>query len=312
MIAFSCPHCGKSFRVEEGLAGRRARCKNCGTVTRLPLLAETAASALSRPIAAIEEPAVRRPAGRRKRKKIDSSAVKSLAIGFLLACLALVIPPARFVLHVLITVIHELGHTATSWLCGSPAVPSFDLTYGGGVSFSVARQPILILLIYAGFSFLAFRARENRRALCALLAVIGLYSVVVFSPLRGLLTSAMGHGAELLVAGIFLYRGLSGSQILRSQERPLYAFVGFYIVLSDAAFAFQLMTSREHRQAYGEEKGGGHWMDFSRIADEYLHTRLEFVAALFLLACVFTPLAALVVHRFNRRSEHVLSGPFHN
>ena len=133
------------------------------------------------------------------------------------------------------------------------------------------------------------------------LAVIILYSAVVFSSLRDVLITTMGHGAELLFAGIFLYRALSGSQVLRSEERPLYAFLGLYIVLADARFAYRLITSPEYREDYGSAKGGGHWMDFSQIADEQLHIRLEVVAALFLLACVLTPLAAFLAHQYRRR-----------
>jgi hypothetical protein len=36
-------------------------------------------------------------------------------------------------------------------------------------------------------------------------------------------------------------------------------------------------------------------MDFTRVADAYLHGRLDVVAALFLLACTLTPLAAFLL-----------------
>jgi hypothetical protein len=62
------------------------------------------------------------------------------------------------------------------------------------------------------------------------------------------------------------------------------------------------MTSHQRRQDYAAEKGGGHWMDFSRIADEHLHTSLQSVAALFLLACVLTPVVAFLVYRFKPRA----------
>jgi hypothetical protein len=301
MIAFTCPFCDKLFQVDEGLAGRRSRCKQCGTVTRILAPAAAAASVLPRLAAPKPEVSPRRATRKRDRKAIDRSAVTSLAIGFGLACFAFFVPLASFVLHVLITVIHELGHVATAWIMGSPAVPSFDLTYGGGISHLFARQPVLIFLIYGALAALAFRERHYRPVLCTVLAVIILYSAVVFSPLRDLLITTMGHGAELLFAGIFLYRALSGSQVLRSEECPLYAFLGLYVVLADAGFAYRLITSPEYREEYGEAKGGGHWMDFSRTADEHLHVRLEVVAALFLLACVLTPVAAFLVHQYRRR-----------
>ena len=36
-IAFSCPRCGRSYQVEAQLAGKKARCKDCQEVMRVPL-----------------------------------------------------------------------------------------------------------------------------------------------------------------------------------------------------------------------------------------------------------------------------------
>ncbi len=302
MIAFTCQGCGKPFHVEEELAGRRYRCKQCGAMARIPVVEVPFLPARSS--SAPPEVAPKRAKARRKKSKskaMDRDALKSLAIGVGLAVVALAVPLVGFVPAVLMTVIHELGHVATSWLFACPALPSFDLTYGGGVSHRVGQQPLLVLLIYVAFASAIVRSRDNRPALVVRLIFVVVYSFVAFSPLRELLIVAMGHGTELLIAGIFLYRALSGSQILRGGERPLYAFVGLYIILSDVRFAYQLMTSQEHRDAYGDAKGGGHWMDFSRLADEHLHLRLESVAAIFLLACVLTPLAAFLVDHVQRR-----------
>jgi hypothetical protein len=302
MITYTCVGCGKRYQADEGLAGRRSRCKPCGTLTTIPMPAglPLLAVPISAPITEVSPPRTPR---RRKPKAIGRDAWTSLAIGLGLAVIALLIPLVGFVVDVLITVIHELGHVATAWIFGSPAVPSFDLSYGGGVSYTFGRQPILILLIYAALAGLAFRARDERPVLFTILVVVAVYSCAVFSPLRDLLITAMGHGAELLFAAVFLYRALSGSQILRSQERPLYAFLGFYIVLAQARFAYRLIASREYREDYGLAKGGGHWMDFSRIANEHLHVRLEVVAGLFLIVCALTPLTAFLIHRNRRRRK---------
>jgi hypothetical protein len=301
MIEFSCEGCGKSFEVDDSLAGRRSRCKQCGAVTRIPA---------SEPVLEVLAPLplpVPEAAPKRKRKKkarkpgtIDRDAWISLGVGSGLAVLALAVPLIGFVIHVLMTVIHELGHTATAWLFASPAMPSFDLSYGGGVSLILARQPILVVAAYGVFAYLLFRARGDRPELLKWSIAAGLYTLVMFSPLRGLLITAMGHGSELLFAGIFLHRALSGNQILRGEERPLYAFLGLFILLYDSRFAFDLMSSRAHRVAYGDAKGGGHWMDFEVIANETLHWPLQSVAAVFLFACVLTPVAALLVHRYGR------------
>jgi hypothetical protein len=304
MIVFACDGCGKRIEVDEDLAGRKLRCKPCGAVTRVPTV-EPPAIPLARLPAATPTDAPRRtPAVRKKKKRkpgtIDRETGMALAIGAGLALVALAVPLVGFVLHVLVTVVHELGHTAVAWLLGSPALPSFDLSYGGGVSHIFTRQPVLILGVYGVLAFLSFRSLGDRPKLIAWLVGVGLYTIAVFSPLRGLLITAAGHGSELVFAGIFLYRALSGNQILRNEERPLYAFLGLYIVLADARFAYQLMASREHREDYGDAKGGGHWMDFDQIANDYLHWRLEGVATLFLLACIATPVAAFLYHRYGK------------
>lgn len=35
-IAFACPDCSKTFKVDDSLAGRKATCKKCGTKFRIP------------------------------------------------------------------------------------------------------------------------------------------------------------------------------------------------------------------------------------------------------------------------------------
>jgi hypothetical protein len=69
-------------------------------------------------------------------------------------------------------------------------------------------------------------------------------------------------------------------------------------VLTDARLAYRLLSSHEFRLDYGQSKGGEYSMDFSRIAEENLHVRLELVAAIFLLLCVLTPLAAFLFHLY--------------
>jgi hypothetical protein len=307
MIEFTCKGCGAPFRADDGLAGRRSRCKRCGAVTTVPAPGIPVLPPAPRLVPATGTPSSdsppRRATRRRKPRKIDREAWVSLAIGAGLAAIALAVPLIGFVIDVLRTVIHELGHTATAWLLGSPAVPSFDLSFGGGVSHILVRQPFLIAAIYGVFAYLTFRARDDRTTLAVMLILVAVYSVAVFTPIRDLLITAMGHGTELIIAGVFLYRAVCGRQVLRSEERPLYAFLGLYLILADAWFACRLIASPEHREAYEEAKGGGHQMDFSLIAEEHLHVRLAVVAAIFLLACAVPVAAAFLFHRHGRRRK---------
>jgi hypothetical protein len=44
---------------------------------------------------------------------------------------------------------------------------------------------------------------------------------------------------------------------------------------------------------YEAAKGGGHWMDFSRLAEEYFRVPLDFIAGAFFLLCLLPPLLGL-------------------
>ena len=40
-ISFTCPSCGRHYNVNESLAGRKVRCKSCGSPVKVPASAET-------------------------------------------------------------------------------------------------------------------------------------------------------------------------------------------------------------------------------------------------------------------------------
>ena len=110
----------------------------------------------------------------------------------------------------------------------------------------------------------------------------------------------MGHGMELLFALIFIYRAISGSSLVHPIERPLYAYVGMFIVLDDLIFSYRLFTDETTREWYENAKGGGHIMDFSRIAEDYLSTDLTTVAVFFLICCILTPMLAFAFLKWKK------------
>jgi hypothetical protein len=280
MIAFSCEGCGKAFEVDVELAGRKSRCKRCRTVMNIPAFVPAAP--------------------REVKRAFDWGVVVSLGLGLGLTMIAFAVPLIAMVAYCLATVIHELGHTATSWLFGSPSVPAFDLKYGGGFTRGLDRQPILVVAIYAVFGYFLLRAWPDKRKLIIWTVIILVYSVATATPLHRILILAMGHGAELLFSGIFLYRALTCSQVLRKEERPLYAFLGLLMLFINARSSFGLATSAEAREAY-HEAHGGLGMDFDIIADDYLPCPLQAVAAGYLLACVLTPVATFFAYQHWKR-----------
>lgn len=237
---------------------------------------------------------------------VDGEARRALLIGGALALAVSLIPFLNFVFSYLVTLIHEFGHCITGWLFGYPSIPAFDFLHGGGVTLHQNRHTGVLAIFYFAFGLAIYHLRRNRRAVIVLLAVTAGYTLVTFTSLHEILRLFMGHGAELIFAGLFLYRALSGEKIRVPGERPLYAFAGFFILFSDVRFAFGLLTSHERRLEYELAKGGGAWMDFSQIAEIHLGTGLTVVAGLFLLCCLLPPLLCLAAFRHRDRIREAL------
>jgi hypothetical protein len=232
--------------------------------------------------------------------KIDRESWISIAIGGSIAITVLSMPWLSFLFTPLVVLVHELGHSITGWLFGYPSIPAFDFVYGGGVTINTGRQTALLALSYVIFLGLIYYCRKNRLTLSVLSGGLLIYSICALTRLHEALILFMGHGLELVIAGIFIYRGLSGSSIIRAVERPLYAFVGIFIVLHDLQFSYRLMTSANYRIEYGEAKGGGDWMDFSRIANEFMGGRLVLVSFLFFICCFLPLLLSFFAFRYQK------------
>jgi hypothetical protein len=284
-----CPRCG--FESPDD-----AECLRCGVVfAKLGKAEPRSASPLS------TSPPSESAETRRASGALGPEARRALLVGLGLAVAVLVVPFFRFSLSYLGVLVHELGHTAASWLFGYPALPALDFTYGGGVSLTFGRRPVLVVgFVVALVLLLGWAWRHPRWRLVAA-AVVGLWILASLTAIHEVVILAMGHGAELLFAALCLHRAITGDAVERPVERPLYAMVGWFLVLEGVWFAWGLMTDPGKRQAYQDAKGGGHWMDFSRLATDYLGVDLSWIALLFLVACVATPVAVLAVHANRER-----------
>ena len=227
-----------------------------------------------------------------------------MVVGFVAAMLILSVQPVSFMLQIFGTLVHEMGHAAAGWLYGYPSIPALDFTYGGGVTIHEERNLLLRALMYVGLAGFAYAYRANRLTLGLIGAVTLVHAATASVRTHEMLILGAGHGCELLMATVFLYRALTGSACRFAAERPLYACVGFFLLVFDVQFAFRLLTSPVHRAMYESAKGGGHWMDFSRVADEFLHVDLRAVAAVYLAACGIAFLGAVLAfaHRDSLRA----------
>ena len=234
---------------------------------------------------------------------LSLEAWKSLAIGSVIGVVVFALPFARFVFSYLNTLAHELGHSVAAWGFGYPALPAFDWRYGGGLTVTGSRSTMVMLMVFAVWAFLIYQLRDrpgprNGAIVCAVI-----YSVIAFSPAQEVIRLAMGHTMELIIAGIFFYRALSGQAITHDVERPLYAACCLFILLQNLKLSWGLMFDIDARTAYGMAKGGGHWMDLSQIARDYLSVSLPTVAAALFLGCLLTPPITFLIFRRLQASD---------
>jgi hypothetical protein len=213
-----------------------------------------------------------------------------------LVCMAFFWP--RWTLDTFKTLVHEMGHAIFGWLFGYPSFPAFDVIWGGGVTIHTGRSTALWILIYVGFAGLFWVYRKNRATLAVLAALVILHAVSALTSIHSVLRLFMGHGTELVIAGLFIYRSLSGRAVIHEVERPLYGIIGFFIVFSDIGMAYKLLTSVYYREDYLSAKGGDIDMDFSVIAHDYLHSDMTSVVIVFFICCLLCLLFSFLAFRY--------------
>ncbi len=232
---------------------------------------------------------------------LSREAWRALGLGLLLAAVLTAIPFFRILFFPLITIAHELGHAVTAWAFGYPAVPAFDFTYGGGVTaIEEDQRRGIVAVVYGLFAWAGWRVRRHVPTLLALGGLVALYSSLAFTDGSEVLILAMGHGTELVIAGVFLYRAMSGDALLQVDERPAYAMAGFLILFHDVAFAWGLHTSEFARELYDEGKGGM-LNDFTQVAIYLRGVTVAEIGWWFLVGCGLTVLLAWLAHRYQDR-----------
>ncbi len=166
------------------------------------------------------------------------------------------LPVAGWVIRTLATLCHEFGHAATSWLFGRPAIPAFDLSFGGGVTTIGERAVFLLLPLVGAWLWLLWLARVRRLWLIASAAGFALWLLLLALGGDAWLISAMGHGGVLLIAGVFVFRGLTGYAEQFPGERHLYGVIGWALWWGEAGFAVTLLRDDEFRAFYLDGKRG--------------------------------------------------------
>ena len=291
-LAFGCPSC--DYTQNEAFL----ECPACGVIVAKAVARQ---SGLYDPNQRTRS-STRADEERAPGANLSSAAWRALRLGGATALVVFAIPLSRFVFSYLIILIHELGHSLTSWLFGYPAIPTFDFLYGGGVSIQWQRSPALLGLVVVALGAMLWFFRRERRRLMITGTIVALFVIAAATAIHELLIVVMGHGAELLAVTVFYYRAFTGRRTRDALERMLYAACAVFVNLAVFVFGYRLMSSFLFQRQYEQAKGGGHWMDFSRLSDE-LGLSLTTIAGLFWLATLAPFVVAWLWH-LNRDAIH--------
>lgn len=165
---------------------------------------------------------------------------------------------------------HELGHTLFYWLYGYPAVPAFDFSYGGGLTYQFGARS----WIFQGAVWLALglgvRLAWMRGSILAA-PLTGFAAAIIVSSLLRVHEDVivfMGHGAEAAVAAFLLCRGYFNLWLPRLGERWVNVFIGAFMLGSVVALTWALMFDPSFSAVYEVQKGGHRLGDFSRLTDD--------------------------------------------
>jgi hypothetical protein len=230
----------------------------------------------------------------------DATTAMTMGIGLLGALVCLAVDLLKVGMGGLKTLIHEFGHAAVSWLFGAPGIPSFDFVYGGGVAQLWPQKTGLLVLVYAAVGGLLVAYRRNPLTVGLLAAALAVYVPLAHSRYYHVAVLFMGHGMELVFAGIFLYRAWANRSIVNPLERPVYALAGWFLVLANIGFAWAVMHDAATRAWYFVGKGAIQ-NDFIVIARRYLQVPLDSVVGFFLFCCFLPPVVAFLLYRYQAR-----------
>jgi hypothetical protein len=290
-----CPRCG--FDSGSGAV----ECARCGVI--FAKLDRDPAPRIAFTSAPDEVDAV--PDGR-----IGRTELKVLGFGLAAAIVAYAIPFTRFIFSTLVTLFHELGHAVMGWLLGYPSLPAFDFVYGGGLTHHGTFRLSIAIAVAGAFGYLAWVFRENKTSVALIggLFLIWLF-IVTREWRREVAFAAAGHLAEFILAGILFYKALAGvGWRIPEVERPLGAFVAFFVQIHGMLFAWRLLRDPAFLSWYRGGKGGALMNDLEVIALDLqiwlgVAPGIEGVAKA-LLAASFLPIALSLIWYFERARCH--------
>lgn len=231
-------------------------------------------------------------------KAIEAKGIGALLTGLVLAVILFTLGPLKVLFHGFLILVHEVGHAITHWLFGRPAIPTVNILFGGGITLTFGQSPFLIALIYLGIAFLIYLCRAYPRLQGVLVLLTLVYTYCLLTRTNTMLSTAMGHGMELVALAACLYCSTSGYFCRIPGDRAIYAMLGFFTLFSDVQFSWQLTHDADFRAWYEGGIGGMIDNDFVILANEYFGVNLSTIANLFLIGCLLATAIAFLAFRY--------------
>ncbi len=233
-------------------------------------------------------------------RKMDKDEWIMVSIGIGVALLGMVFFWLGWTLVTFKILVHEMGHAIFGWLFAYPSIPAFDMLHGGGITLHIERSTFLLASIYIGIAWLIYVYRKNIHAVLFLIAISIIHVILSLTVWHSVLIVFMGHGFELIIATLFIYRALSARSIIHTIERPMYSIIGFYIFFYDLVFAYKMLTNLSYEAEYLDSKDGDIDPDFLVIAREHLGVSMRSVVFFFLFCCFLPPVVSFLCHRYEQ------------
>lgn len=153
---------------------------------------------------------------------------------------------------------HEIGHSLTAWLFGTPSIPSIFTLFGadqaGGLAYHFGRFWVLQIIVYAAMGYGLWRL-YNAGAMRAFGVAGIMAAIIVILSLTKYHESAiyfMGHGSAVIVGCFFLVRALLGT-VRNGIELFLNASIGTFMLGHNALFFFRIATDEDVRREYSSK-----------------------------------------------------------
>ena len=123
--------------------------------------------------------------------------------------------------------IHATGHFVLAWVLGRPAIP---IPFVFALPIVDKPLPIICIAVMVGLGYLISLCRDNKKVMIPLCVLLALYPFIAFTRASDMFVSDGGVLFELAGAlGCFFL--VLARPLQRPFERPLYAAIGWYLLL---------------------------------------------------------------------------------